>query len=155
MFKFRSMSVDASGTGITAGGDARVTPAGRWLRRLKLDELPELWNVLRGDMALVGPRPEVPEFVDNSDPLWQEVLAVRPGLTDPVTLKLRDEEGLLAGAPGDLEVYYRETLQPAKLAGYAEYARTRTALSDLRILVATIWAILSPSARLESESRNS
>ena len=70
----------------------RITPVGRFLRRCKLDELPQLWNVVRGDMSLVGPRPEVPRYVDVEDPLWKRILQVRPGITDPVTLKLRDEE---------------------------------------------------------------
>jgi lipopolysaccharide/colanic/teichoic acid biosynthesis glycosyltransferase len=132
---------------VTARDDARVTPAGRLLRRTKIDELPELWNVLRGDMALVGPRPEVPGYVDPSDPAWQEILRSRPGLTDPTTLSLRDEELLMASVDGDRDRYYRDVLQPAKLRGYREYLRTRSWGSDLRVLFRTGWALLVPGRR--------
>src|SRR5829696_8597571 len=119
LLKLRTMKVALEGSQLTVSGDARITPVGRWLRRFKLDEIPQLWNVVRGDMSLVGPRPEVPRYVDASDPLWQSVLSVRPGLTDPVTLRLRDGEVLLAlaGDTGDVESYYRERLLPWKLQG--------------------------------------
>ncbi len=131
---------------VTARGDDRVTPVGRFLRRTKLDELPELWNVLKGDMALVGPRPEVPELVDLTDPLWVEVLEARPGLTDPVTVGLRNEELLMAGVEGDRDRFYREVLQPRKLRGYADYLRNRNWRSDLGVLGATAVAILRPGS---------
>jgi len=134
---------------VTARGDDRVTSVGRFLRRTKLDELPELWNVLKGDMALVGPRPEVPELVDLTDPLWVEVLRARPGLTDPVTVGLRNEELLMAGVEGDRERYYREVLQPKKLRGYAAYLRNRNWRSDLRVIGATAVAILRPGSAPE------
>src|SRR5687767_11977002 len=86
--KFRSMTQGARGTQVTASGDARITLVGKFLRRTKLDELPELWNILCGDMSFVGPRPEVPGYVDLADPRWQMVLTARPGLTDTVTLRL-------------------------------------------------------------------
>ena len=101
LLKLRTMRQDAVGPAVTAGGDPRVTPVGRFLRRSKIDELPQLWNVLSGEMALVGPRPEVPEYVDSSDPGWRRVLEVRPGMTDPVSLRLRFEEDLLASVAGD------------------------------------------------------
>lgn len=144
LFKLRTMHVAPEGTLLTASGDARITPVGRWLRRFKLDELPQLWNVVRGDMALVGPRPEVPRYVDASDPLWQSVLSARPGLTDPVTLRLRDEETLLAlaGDTGDIESYYRERLLPWKLRGYRDYLARRTWASDLAVLGATALTVL-------------
>jgi lipopolysaccharide/colanic/teichoic acid biosynthesis glycosyltransferase len=138
---------------LTAAGDPRVTPVGRWLRRLKLDELPQLWNVLRGDMALVGPRPEVPRYVDAGDPLWRAVLAVRPGLTDPVTLALRDEERLLAEAAAageDVERFYRERLLPEKLRGYREYLERRTGASDLAVLARTALAVVFRAAGTEA-----
>src|SRR4051812_25918202 len=128
LLKLRTMRAGAEtpdGSQLTASGDARITPVGRWLRRFKLDELPQLWNVVRGDMSLVGPRPEVPRYVDAADPLWQSVLAARPGLTDPVTLRLRDEEALLASAD-DAERFYRERLLPWKLRGYRDYLARRT-----------------------------
>ena len=88
------MAVSKTGGLITGADDPRVTSVGKFLRKTKIDELPQLWNVLTGEMSFVGPRPEVPEFVDLSDPLWSEVLAHRPGITDPVTLRLRNEEQL-------------------------------------------------------------
>lgn len=139
------MRVGADGRGVTASGDLRITSVGKWLRRLKLDELPELWNVIRGDMSLVGPRPELPRFVDTDNPLWQEVLVVRPGLTDPVTLVLRDEEALLAAAPGDPEAFYRQALQPRKLQGSVDYLRRRSWLTDLGVLSRTVLALFSPN----------
>jgi lipopolysaccharide/colanic/teichoic acid biosynthesis glycosyltransferase len=145
-FKLRTMRRDAGGPGITAGGDPRVTAVGRLLRRAKLDELPSLWNVVRGDLALVGPRPELPRYVDLGHPDWQEVLAVRPGLTDPVTLALRDEEALLAAAPGGPEEFYRRHLLPFKLAGYRRYLERRSWRSDLGVLARSAWAVLRPAS---------
>ena len=144
LYKLRSMRLDSDGPSLTARIDARVTPVGRWLRRTKLDELPQLWNVVRGDMALVGPRPEVPRYANLADPRWRRILEVRPGLTDPLTLKLRDEEALFPAAPEERERFYLETLQPLKLAGYLEYLASRSAWSDLRVLLATLVAIARP-----------
>ncbi len=146
LVKLRTMRSGSGprGPSVTSRDDDRITPVGRLLRRTKLDELPELWNVVRGQMALVGPRPEVPELVDAADPLWQAVLRVRPGLTDPVTVRLRDEERILAEVPSHVGVerYYRETLQPEKLRGYIAYLDGRTWQSDLRVLWDTACAIL-------------
>jgi lipopolysaccharide/colanic/teichoic acid biosynthesis glycosyltransferase len=142
LVKLRSMRNTEAGPRVTARGDDRVTPVGRLLRRSKLDELPELWNVLRGEMSFVGPRPEVPEYVDLDDTRWAEVLQARPGLTDPVTLALRDEEGLMESVEGDRELYYRETLQPRKLEGYRRYLERRTWRSDLGVIWNTIAALL-------------
>ena len=91
LYKLRTMKPSANGPQITSGTDARITRLGSFFRQTKLDELPTLWNVLRGDMSLVGPRPEVPRFVELADPLWQKILTVKPGITDPVTLRLRSE----------------------------------------------------------------
>jgi lipopolysaccharide/colanic/teichoic acid biosynthesis glycosyltransferase len=151
LIKLRSMRVGVGGPKITARGDARVTPVGRILRKTKLDELPELWNVLRGEMSFVGPRPEVPEFVDGDNPLWREVLLVRPGLTDPTTVRLRDEELLMAALEEEGERYYREFLQPLKLQGYVEYLRRRTWLSDLSV----IWRTIATLARFPGPSSKS
>jgi lipopolysaccharide/colanic/teichoic acid biosynthesis glycosyltransferase len=131
--------------GVTAKGDARITRVGRILRKTKLDELPELWNVVIGDLSLVGPRPEVPRYVDLADPTWQAVLRERPGLTHPVTLALRNEEELLAAAPGDPSEYYEKTLLPYKLNGCLAYQAVRTWRSDLRVLTETVLAVVLPS----------
>ncbi len=144
MLKLRTMTVSSAGAQVTAGDDRRITAVGRILRKLKFDEVPALWNVMRGDLSLVGPRPEVPRYVDASDPLWREVLAHRPGLTDPVTVRLRNEEALLAAVAGDRDVFYRETLQPFKLAGYASYLRRRTSVTDLRVIWDTLVAVVLP-----------
>jgi lipopolysaccharide/colanic/teichoic acid biosynthesis glycosyltransferase len=144
LIKLRTMRATGGGPKVTAGNDPRITAVGRFLRRTKLDELPELWNVLRGDMSFVGPRPEVADYVHPESALWREVLSVRPGLTDPVTLRLRHEEELLEAVQGDREKYYRETLQPRKLEGYVDYLRRRSWRSDLGVLLATAGAILRP-----------
>ena len=141
MIKLRTMRRSNSGPKVTRKGDDRVTPFGRFLRATKLDELPTLFNVVRGDMALVGPRPEVPEYVNQQDPRWQKVLSVRPGITDPVTISLRNEEELLSAA-SDAEVYYKSELQPLKLSGYVEYLERRTLRSDIKVLCQTISAIV-------------
>jgi lipopolysaccharide/colanic/teichoic acid biosynthesis glycosyltransferase len=143
LYKLRTMSVSDPGPQVTSGDDVRITRVGRFLRRTKLDELPTLWNVLKGDMALVGPRPEVPRYVELEDPLWQQVLAVRPGITDPVTLELRHEERLLAQIDGDAEEYYMEKLQPLKLKGYVAYLEQRTWHSDLKVLCRTVAAVVA------------
>jgi lipopolysaccharide/colanic/teichoic acid biosynthesis glycosyltransferase len=143
MLKFRTMRAGSKGPKLTARGDGRVTTVGNALRLSKLDELPQLWNVVRGDMALVGPRPEVPQFVDRTNPLWLEVLAWRPGISDPVAVALRDEERVLAGVRSDRERYYREVLQPSKLDGYVKYLRRRTAWSDIGVILGSLGAIVS------------
>jgi len=145
LLKFRSMCVENGGAQVTAKGDVRVTRIGQLLRKSKLDELPELWNVARGDLSLVGPRPEVPKYVNLEDPLWRRVLEARPGITDPVTLRLRNEEELLASCEGDLERFYLNTLQPYKLLGYVQYLRKRTWRSDVNVLLETMFAIIFPA----------
>ncbi len=142
LYKFRSMRAGVPGAAVTAARDPRITPLGRWLRASKLDELPELWNVVVGDLALVGPRPEVPAHVDLADPLWQEVLRERPGLTHPVTLRLRREEELLATVPGPVDVFYRERLLPYKLRAYLEHRAQRSWQSDFRVLWDTLVQLL-------------
>jgi lipopolysaccharide/colanic/teichoic acid biosynthesis glycosyltransferase len=112
---------------------------------MKFDELPEFWNVLKGDMSLVGPRPEVPRYVDLRNPSWQIVLQARPGITDPVTLRLRNEEQLLAEVESDVERFYLEALQPVKLRGYLEYLQTRSWIEDLKVIVRTATSVIRPS----------
>ncbi|MEZ5353289.1 MAG: sugar transferase [Bryobacteraceae bacterium] len=134
--KFRSMRHRSSGTLVTAKGDSRITRIGAFLRKMKLDELPQLWNVVRGDMALIGPRPEVPHYVEYGDPRWKAVLSVRPGITDLATLVYRDEEEILARAE-DPESCYRSEVLPRKLALNLEYLEERSVASDLRLLALT------------------
>ena len=144
LIKLRTMSISGSGPRITAANDCRVTPIGKILRKSKFDELPELWNVLRGDMSFVGPRPEVAEFVDLNNPVWQEILNHRPGITDPVTLRLRNEEQLLAKVV-DKERYYREVVQPYKIRGYLNFVRDKSWKTDIRITVRTVRAVAFPA----------
>jgi lipopolysaccharide/colanic/teichoic acid biosynthesis glycosyltransferase len=143
LLKFRSMTMSRPGAAITASGDRRVTPLGRVLRAYKLDELPQLWNVLRGEMSLIGPRPEVPCFVNAGDPVWQAVHRVRPGITDLATLVYRDEERILAGYD-DPERAYREAVLPAKLALNLQYIERRSASRDLKLLALTVRYSLIP-----------
>ena len=141
LYKFRSMVADADrrGPAITAAGDARVTPTGRFLRNTKLDELPQLINVLRGEMSLVGPRPEDPRYVVLYTPEQSRVLRVRPGITSAASLAYRYEEQLLRGP--EWEVIYRSQVMPAKLAIDLAYLDQRTLLTDLRLVVQTMLAM--------------
>jgi len=132
------------GPQLTSTNDQRVTRVGKILRKTKLDELPELWNVIKGDMSLVGPRPEVPRYVDPANPQWAVVLLTRPGLTDPVTMRLRNEEELLQQVKGDREHFYLEVLQPLKLRGYVDYLQMRSWSSDVKILWHSALAVLVP-----------
>ena len=143
ILKFRSMRSSMTGVRISASTDARITRVGRLLRHYKLDELPQLWNVARGEMSLVGPRPELPDFVDLSIPIWRRVLSVKPGITDVTTLAYRNEQELLAGV-ADPEKHYREVILPAKLALNAQYIRKRSVLLDIRVLLLTALFSISP-----------
>lgn len=152
--KFRTMVADAPARGpaITVGADARITRTGAWLRRTRVDELPQLWDVLRGRMSLVGPRPEVPRYVA----LWPEdlraqLLALRPGLTDPASLAHIDEAAELASA-ADPEREYIEHLMPAKLRLSAAYARQATLASDLVILLQTVGRLLGMGRSVQSQN---
>lgn len=144
MYKFRTMRVlPAAEQGhFEPGSQRRVTPIGRLLRRSKLDELPQLWNVLRGEMSLVGPRPEVRRWVDAYPERWAPVLEVRPGITDPAAIEFRNEEALLAGTP-DPERTYREEVLPRKLALYQRYVRERSLWGDCVLIWRTLVTVLS------------
>lgn len=139
IYKFRTMRVDAEAAGrqITVGEDPRITRVGAFLRRTKLDELPQLINVVLGDMALVGPRPEVPRYVAHYDEGQRRVLTVRPGITDPASVHYRDENDLLAGADDPERVYVDEVM-PAKLAMNLEYLERRTLLRDVGVILDTL-----------------
>ena len=141
LYKFRSMAADADKAGpkITAQGDRRVTPLGRWLRKLKLDELPQLINVLKGEMSMVGPRPEDPHYVAYYTPEQRQVLSVLPGITSAASVRYRHEERILDEA--DWESKYLNEVMPEKLAIELEYIERRTFLSDLKIIVATFLSL--------------
>lgn len=139
--KFRSMRADNAGPQITVGADPRITRSGALLRRYKLDELPQLWDVLRGAMSLVGPRPEVPKYVAlYPEDLRRLVLSVRPGITDPASLRYRNESERLAAA-ADPEREYIEVVMPAKLALAADYVREASLGGDLRLIISTLAAL--------------
>jgi lipopolysaccharide/colanic/teichoic acid biosynthesis glycosyltransferase len=142
IYKFRTMVADADKRGgqLTAGADPRITRVGGWLRQTKIDELPQLFNVLRGDMALVGPRPEVPRYVEMYRADYAYVLSVRPGLTDPASVKYRDEAAILA-ASADPEREYINRILPDKIAMAREYIARATLWSDLGVLVRTLLRI--------------
>ena len=123
-----------AGPGITVAGDPRITGVGRFLRAAKLYELPQFWNVLCGDMRLVGPRPELPEYVEMYKDRYRNVLAIRPGITDAASIRFRDEERVLARSADPLREY-AERLLPAKLALAERYVRDRSLLGDVAILI--------------------
>lgn len=144
--KFRTMRVQGGGPLLTAGGDARVTRVGRVLRRHKLDELPQLIDVLRGEMSLVGPRPEVPRYMAlYPEAARRAILSVRPGITDPASIAFRDEESLLAAAP-DAERAYIDTIMPIKQRHYLDYVRRHSLREDLRILARTVAVLFGKGA---------
>ncbi len=140
ILKVRTMTTDRGGPKVTLAGDPRVTPVGRTLRRYRLDELPQLVNVVRGDMSLVGPRPEDPAYVDFDDPLHRRVFSAKPGITGLAQLAYRDEASLLEGP--EAEQRYRDEILPAKLRLDAEYLDRRSTLLDLQILARTVGAVL-------------
>ncbi len=134
LYKLRTMAVSAGGPQVTAAADTRISPVGRVLRKMKVDELPQLWNVLRGDMAIIGPRPEVPRFVAHYTPAERQLLAVRPGLAGHATLVYPQEYAILRGR-SDPEATYISYLMPAKIAADLAYEQTRTGWSDLRVMI--------------------
>lgn len=139
VYKFRTMREDAAGGGrqLTVGGDPRITRVGSFLRRYKLDEFPQLLNVLAGDMALVGPRPEVPRYVAHYSERQRRVLQVRPGVTDPASIEYRDENDRLAEAD-DPERTYLEEVMPTKLEMNLSYLQDRTLASDVGVILRTL-----------------
>ena len=144
MYKFRTMvtNADSIGGSLTTYRDARVTRIGRFLRWTKLDELPNLINVIKGEMSLVGPRPEAPAYVKHYTETQRQVLQVKPGMTGPSQLANRDEEEKLKGQP-DAEHYYITELMPKKLDLDLNYVATQSTLSDIRWLLKTLWVIIT------------
>ena len=144
IFKFRSMRVGSDkGSLVTVGGhDPRITRSGYFIRKFKLDELPQLINVFIGDMSLVGPRPEVRHYVDYWTPEQLHVLNVRPGITDPASIRYRNENELLEKAE-DPERYYIDVIMQDKLKLYLEYVENHSFFGDLGIIFKTFWTIVS------------
>lgn len=143
IFKFRSMVMDADkkGLAITVGRDSRITRVGAVLRKTKLDELAQLLNVLLGQMSFVGPRPEVPKYVELYTPYQRQVLLVRPGITDYASIAYRNENDLLAGA-SDPEAMYIEQIMPDKIELNMKYLREISPLADIRLILKTIVAVI-------------
>lgn len=143
IFKFRSMVVNADriGPSSTAAEDPRITRIGRWIRAYKLDELPQLLNVLAGDMSFVGPRPEVKKFTDMYTVEEKAILTVRPGITDWASIWNSDEAALLAGAP-DPDKAYLELIRPEKLRLQLKYVRERSFMMDIQIILLTLLKLI-------------
>jgi lipopolysaccharide/colanic/teichoic acid biosynthesis glycosyltransferase len=143
LYKFRTMAADAPSKGltVTAGGDSRITPIGAFLRKTKIDELPELINVLKGDMSLVGPRPEVPKYVEMFKGEYKEILKLKPGITDYAAIEFRDEEGILKRYDNPEEGYVKEVL-PRKIELYKKYLQERNFLIDIRLIFLTLYRIM-------------
>ena len=139
LYKFRTMAgrTGSEHGSFEPGSMSRITPIGKFLRKAKLDELPQLWNVLKGDMSLVGPRPEVREWVDAFPERWQLVHTVRPGITDPASIQFRSEEQILASSADPVKTY-RDQILPAKLALYEKYVENHSVWGDIKILIQTI-----------------
>lgn len=139
IYKFRTMSVadPHNSTSITVAGDCRITPLGAKLRKYKLDELPELWNVLKGDMSFVGPRPDVQGYADNLTGEDRKVLSLRPGITGPATMKYRNEEAILASVPDPVK-YNDEVIFPDKVRLNRYYLDHYSFIMDIKMIVATV-----------------
>ncbi|ACN99399.1 sugar transferase [Sulfurihydrogenibium azorense Az-Fu1] len=143
IYKFRTMVENAGkmGSQVTKGDDPRITKIGKFLRKYKLDELPQLINVLKGDMSLVGPRPEVPKYVEVYKEDYNEILKVKPGITDYATLEYVDEEEILKGA-NDVEKVYLEKVLPEKIKYYKKYINDISFLTDLKLILKTLKKII-------------
>ena len=140
MYKFRSMKHKSSGTTVTVSGDSRITPLGAFLRKYKLDELPELWNILKGDMSFVGPRPDVPEYMNRLKGEERKILELKPGLTGPASIKYVNEEELLSKAENPVE-YYDNMIFPDKIKINLDYYYNMNLFKDLKYLVQTVFRI--------------
>ncbi len=145
MYKFRSMTVGHGGSSVSVAGESRITPLGHVLRRYKLDELPELWNVLIGDMSLVGPRPDVPGYADRLTGEDRDVLRLRPGITGPASLKYANEEEILA-LVDDPQRYNDEVIFPDKVRINLQYYRSHSLAGDIKLILATIFRSYSDTA---------
>jgi lipopolysaccharide/colanic/teichoic acid biosynthesis glycosyltransferase len=152
ILKFRSMidGGERMGNGITPGDDPRVTRIGAFLRKWKLDELPQLWNVLKGEMSLVGPRPELPSYVAEYTPEQKAVLRVKPGITDSASLRYRDE-GRVLQQSADPELFYRQKILPDKLSLNLQYLKDVSFAHDLSLMLSTVKSVVRFSQTIERE----
>lgn len=137
MYKFRSMTVGHSGSSVSVAGESRITPLGVKLRKYKLDELPELWNVLKGDMSFVGPRPDVPGYADKLEGQDRGILKLKPGITGPASMKYRDEEELLANVD-DPQKYNDEVIYPDKIRINLYYLEHHSFIKDIQMIFCTV-----------------
>jgi lipopolysaccharide/colanic/teichoic acid biosynthesis glycosyltransferase len=144
LLKFRTMVVNADkiGPAVTKDGDQRITKIGKFLRKTKLDELPQIWNVIRGDMSIVGPRPEVEKYIQYYKDDYKEILKFKPGITDYATIKYRSEEEILSKY-NDTESAYIKYVLPEKIKLYKTYIKKISFLTDLKIIFWTLWRIVS------------
>ena len=137
MYKFRSMTVNHGGSSVSVAGESRITPLGEKLRRYKIDELPELWNILKGDMSFVGPRPDVPGYADKLEGEDREILKLRPGITGPASLKYRNEEELLATVDNPQE-YNDKVIYPDKVRINLYYLKHYSFTADIKMIICTV-----------------
>ena len=137
MYKFRSMTVGHGGSSVSVAGESRITPLGAKLRKYKLDELPELWNVLIGDMSFVGPRPDVPGYADKLEGEDRLILKLRPGITGPASLKYKNEEEILAQVE-DPQKYNDEVIYPDKVKINLEYYYHHSLMGDIKLIIQTV-----------------
>lgn len=138
IFKFRTMFVDHGGSSVSVRGEKRITPIGAVLRRFKIDEFPELWNILIGDMSFVGPRPDMPEYIARLQGEQREMLSLRPGLTSPASIKYAREEELLSMVP-DPHKHFDEVIWPDKMRMNMEYIKRRTFIGDIVLILRTVF----------------
>tara|TARA_B100001113_G_C20970364_1_gene561513 strand:- start:156 stop:797 length:642 start_codon:yes stop_codon:yes gene_type:complete len=148
LLKFRSMipNADKKGLLITTKNDPRITPIGKWLRKTKCDELPQLINVIKGDMALVGPRPEVKKYIDHFKKDYKKILSIKPGITDNAAITYINEESLLANSKIPEETYIKEIL-PQKIKLYLEYIHSITAKKDIHIIIQTLFKLIKQDSQ--------
>ena len=137
MYKFRSMTVNHGGSSVSVAGESRITPLGEKLRHYKIDELPELWNILKGDMSFVGPRPDVPGYADKLEGEDREILKLRPGITGPASLKYRNEEEILATVDNPQE-YNDTVLYPDKVRINLYYLKHYSFTADIKMIICTV-----------------
>ena len=155
IFKIGTMKMtETGGTTVTTGADPRITRIGRFFRKTKIDELPQLINVLIGQMSFVGPRPDVPGFADRLEGEDRLVLSIRPGITGPASLYFKNEEDLLSNV-NDPEQYNKDVIYPKKVELNLKYIKNYSLLSDLRYIVGTVFSKVAPSCKMDSDETNS